>query len=265
MDKVWVIIRKEWAEVFKNRMVLFAVAFMPLLFTAIPLGILYSMRGSAGATEIGTAMTEYPEMFAASCEGLSAIACSQYFLISQFLILFLMMPIIIPVTIASYSIVGEKTTRTLEPVLATPITTLELLLGKAMAGVLPALGVTWLSYLAFVIGTGILAVDKQLVASVTEPIWLISIFGIGTLLSVAGVSMSIMISSRVNDPRVAEQLSSLVVLPLLGIFMGQSFGLIEYSLSLVLWATLAMLALDAVLLYFAIQLFQRETILTRWK
>ena len=40
MSKVWVIVRKEWSEVFKNKMVLFAVAFLPLLFTAMPLGIL---------------------------------------------------------------------------------------------------------------------------------------------------------------------------------------------------------------------------------
>jgi ABC-2 type transport system permease protein len=265
MDKVTEIVRKEWSEVFKNRFVLFAVAFMPLLFTAIPLGILYSMRGSADATDLSAMMTDMPDQFVGVCEGLSATACSQYFLISQFLILFLMMPVIIPVTIASYSIVGEKTTRTLEPVLATPITTLELLLGKALAGVIPALSVTWLSYIVFVIGTNILALDKQLARAVLDPVWLVSIFGIGTLLSVAGVSLSIMISSRVNDPRVAEQLSSLVVLPLVGLFMGQSFGLFQYDLSLVLWFSLGLLVLDAVLLYFAIQLFQRETILTRWK
>ena len=265
MEKVWEIIRKEWSEVFKNRFVFFAVAFMPILFIAIPLGILYSMRGSAGGSDISAAMTDLPQQMTAACEGLSATACSQYFLISQFLILFLMMPVIIPVTIASYSIVGEKTTRTLEPLLATPISTMELLMGKALAGVIPALGVTWLSYLVFVIGTYFLALEKSMVDAVLDPIWLTSIFGIGTLFSVAGVSLSIMISSRVNDPRVAEQLSSLVVLPVVGLMMGQSFGVIQYDLTLVLWTTLGMLALDAVLLYFAIQLFQRETILTRWK
>lgn len=264
MEKVWEIVRKEWSEVFKNRFVLFAVAFMPILFIVIPLGILYSMRGSVDA-EVSGMMTDMPEQFAGLCEGLSATACSQYFLISQFLILFLMMPVIIPVTIASYSIVGEKNTHTLEPVLATPITTLELLLGKALAGVIPALSVTWASYIVFVIGTRILALDPQLANAVLDPIWLISIFGIGSLLSVAGVSLSIMISSRVNDPRVAEQLSSLVVIPLVALFMGQSFGVVQYDLVLVLWLTFGLLLLDAVLLYFAIQLFQRETILTRWK
>ncbi len=264
MEKVWVIIRKEWSEVFKNRFVLFAVAFMPLIFVIIPLAILYTMRGSVDA-DSAAMMSELPQQYANMCGDLSATACSQYFLISQFLILFLMMPVIIPVTIASYSIVGEKSTNTLEPVLATPITTLELLMGKALAGVIPALIVTWLSYIIFVIGTFIMALDKELAQAVLDPIWLVSIFGIGTLLSVAGVSLSIMISSRVNDPRVAEQLSSLVVIPLVALFMGQSFGAIQYDLVLVTWVTLGMVLLDAVLLYFAIQLFQRETILTRWK
>jgi len=159
MDKVWVIIRKEWSEVFKNRIVLFAVAFMPILFIIIPLAILYSMRGSVDA-EISGMMTDMPEQFATICKGLSATACSQYFLISQFLILFLLMPVIIPVTIASYSIVGEKTTRTLEPLLATPITTLELLTGKALAAAAPALGVTWLSYIIFVVGASQLAASS---------------------------------------------------------------------------------------------------------
>jgi len=40
--KIKTIVRKEWAEVFKHRMVLFTVAFMPLIMTALPLIIIYS-------------------------------------------------------------------------------------------------------------------------------------------------------------------------------------------------------------------------------
>ncbi|MEN8242105.1 MAG: ABC transporter permease subunit [Chloroflexota bacterium] len=263
MSKIWVVVRKEWAEVFKNRFVLFAVIFMPLLFTAMPLGIMASMGGSADAevVEMASGMEEYGML----CEGLTATACSQYFIISQFLILFLMLPLIIPVTIAAYSIVGEKTTRTLEPVLATPITTIELLSGKALAGIIPALGATWLSYGLFLVGTVFLAVTPEIVGLVAQLMWLVAIFVLGPLLSLAGVCLAIMVSSRVNDPRVAEQLSSLVIIPLLGIFMGQSFGLFQVNLNVVIWMVLAVAVLDAVLIYFAAQLFQRETILTRWK
>ena len=50
MIKIKTIIRKEWAEVFRNRMVIFTVAFLPLLMTAIPLGIIYSTRGAISGT-----------------------------------------------------------------------------------------------------------------------------------------------------------------------------------------------------------------------
>lgn len=265
MEKIRAIIRKEWSEVFKNRFVVFAVAFMPLLFTIIPLVILYQMQGSGEASEIAGSLNAVPNEYAAICGELAGQDCAQYFILSQFLMLFLIMPIIIPVTIASYSIVGEKTTRTLEPVLATPVSTVELLAGKALAGVIPALLVTWGSYTVFTIGTNMLAASPMVTKQLFDPMWLLAIFVLGPLLSIAGVSLAVMISSRVNDPRVAEQLSSLVMIPLLAAFMAQSFGLIQVNKTVIIWFALGLVIIDALLLYFATQLFQRETILTRWK
>lgn len=264
MTKIWEIVRKEWGEVFKNRFVLFAVAFMPLLFTAIPLVMLYSMGTGGDSAELTTAMSGEMDL-TDFCGDLQGMDCGQYFLISQFLVLFLMMPVMIPITIAAYSIVGEKSTRTLEPVLATPITTLELLAGKSLAGILPAVGVTFLSYGVFLIGVYFLAFSPAVMYQLLEPLWLLAIFAIGPLLSLTAVSLAVMISSRVNDPRVAEQLSSLVMLPILGLFMAQSFGVLQLNQTMVVWGVLGLALLDAILLYFAIQLFQRETILTRWK
>src|SRR4030065_673900 len=45
MKAVWVIVRKEWREVFRNRMVIFTVAFLPLILTALPIGGLGAPRG----------------------------------------------------------------------------------------------------------------------------------------------------------------------------------------------------------------------------
>jgi ABC-2 type transport system permease protein len=72
-----------------------------------------------------------------------------------------------------------------------------------------------------------------------------------------------MVSSRVNDPRVAEQISTLVILPLIGLMMAQTFGLIYLDETMIFWIAVAMMVIDTGLIYFAIQLFQRETILTR--
>ena len=262
MQKIWVIARKEWAEVFKNRFVLFTVAFLPLFLTALPL-IMMGLTGSSG--EMGEFMEELPAGFTEICAGLDGAECSQYFLVSQFLLLFMLLPLAIPVTIASYSIVGEKTTHTLEPVLATPITTIELLAGKALAAVLPAVTATWGGFLIFVVGALILSVGPGVVDRIIDPLWLMTTFIVGPLLSLASVSVAVMVSSRANDPRVAEQLSMLVMIPLLGIFFGQVMGLIFINETLVLWMALALVVIDAGLIVFATQLFQRETILTRWK
>jgi ABC-2 type transport system permease protein len=265
MKKIWTLIRKEWAEVFKNRFVLFTVAFMPLLFTVLPLVILYAT--GTGSEDISDAVlsSDLPPQFAELCTDMNGNECMQYFIVSQFMLLFMMVPMIVPITFASYSIVGEKSTRTLEPLLATPITTFELLLGKAMAATIPAIVATWLSFGLYAIGTLVMAVSPAVTANLFNALWLTAIFVVGPLLAIAGVSIAVMISSRVSDPRVAEQISAVFVLPIIGLFIGQSAGLIFINEQIILWMAAGLLVLDIALMIFATQLFQRETILTRWK
>ncbi|HKZ54598.1 MAG TPA: ABC transporter permease subunit [Anaerolineales bacterium] len=264
MRKVLVIMAKEWSEVFKNRFVLFTVAFLPLILTALPLIILGVMARSAEDVA-GLSMADLPSGFADLCGPITGAECGQFFIVSQFMLLFMMMPLAIPVTIASYSIVGEKTTRTLEPLLATPIRTMELLAGKGLAAAIPAIGATWLGFAIFAVGVRLLAVGPGVLDRLFDPLWVLAIFVLGPLLALAAVSVAVMVSSRANDPRVAEQLSMLVILPLLGLFFGQVFGLVFLNEELILWMAVALAAIDAILIAFAIQLFQRETILTRWK
>lgn len=262
MHKTWVVTRKEWAEVFKNRFVLFTVAFLPLMLTALPLGVLYASRSGGDA---GLSASDLPPQFEQVCQGLTGEACGQYYLVSTFLVLYLLMPLAIPVTIAAYSIVGEKSTRTLEPVLAAPISTLQLLGGKALAASLPAILVTWLGYGVFAVGVHLISASPEVSAKLLDPVWLVAVFIVGPLLALAAVSVAVMVSSRVNDPRVAEQVSMLVILPLLGLFFGQIAGLIYINQRLILLMAGVLVVADAMLLSFATQLFERETILTRWK
>ncbi|HUF38823.1 MAG TPA: ABC transporter permease subunit [Anaerolineales bacterium] len=263
MDKVIALVGKEWSEVFRNKFVLFTVIFIPLLMTAIPLVMLRAITAGDGGDAFG--LTEAVGQVAVLCEGLAAGECGQFIVISQFMPLFLMMPTIIPITIASYSIVGEKTTRTLEPLLATPITTAELLAGKGLAAAIPAVAATWIGFGIFVAGGLAMGLSRDLAARFFDPLWLTAIFVVGPLLALAGVSIAVMISSRTSDPRVAEQISGLFVLPIVGLIVAQTTGLIYLNRSLILWIALVMVVLDLALLYFATRLFQREHILTRWK
>ena len=262
MNKIKTILIKEWAEVFKNRMVIFSVIFMPLLFTALPLIFLFATR-DAGMSEV---TSELPPQFAQMCaEELTGGQCFQVYMSSQMMLLFMMMPLIIPVNIAAYSIVGEKTTHSLEPLLATPITTAELVTGKNLAAAIPAVIATWLGFGVYAIGAWFLVQNVQMMRALFDPMWLIAVFIAGPLMAILSVNVSIMISSRVNDPRVAEQLSAVVIIPLLAVFFGQITGLFFINKTLVLLFSAALLLLDAGFVYLAVHLFQRETILTRWK
>ena len=265
MRKIWVLIRKEWDEVFKNKIVIFSVSFMPLIFSAIPLGILFSMRGAADVSSITEEFGAAFDQLKTLCGSLEDLDCAQFLLLQQFMVLFLMMPAVIPVTIASYSIVGEKNTHTLEPLLATPITTGQLLAGKALAAAIPAIIASLVSFVIFATGTYLLAASPAVAFQLFSPLWLIGIFVVGPLLSLAGVSLAVMISSRVNEPRAAEQLAVLIILPVMAIFIGQLMGAVIVNQTFLLLLAGALVLIDAALLYFATQLFQRENILTRWK
>ncbi len=260
MDKIRTIIRKEWAEVFKNRLVLFTVLLLPLFFSVMPLVALYftNSEGAGGVSNV-------PPQMASICGDLGYGACIQVYVLYQFVIIFMMLPLIIPASISAYSIVGEKTTRCLEPLLATPITTMELLIGKALGSIIPAVAATWGGFAVFAVGARLITSNPAVAARVLDPIWLLTVFVVGPLLSVASVSVSIMVSSRVSDPRTAEQVSMVIIVPLLAVFFGQTAGLFTINITFLLAVLVVLLAADATLVYFAGRLFERETILTRWK
>ena len=244
MDRILTIIDKEWAEVFKNRIVLFTIGFMPLIFTILPLAILFFSRGeSVGNTDVA----DLPPSFRAACGSIAPADCLQIFLINQFLILFMMMPLIIPVAIAAYSIVGEKTTRSLEPLLATPITTVELLAAKSLAAAIPAIVATWACFIIFVVAAPFVGAKPVVVASIFSPVWLVAVFVAGPLMAIMAVNFAV------------------IIVPLLGMLFGQLAGVIVLNVQFMLAAVSVILIVDVGLIYLGARLFQRETILTKWK
>ena len=265
MKHIRTIVNKEWAEVFKNKLVLSVVLIMPLLFAILPL----VMLGVTSTTSMLNISPEEaglpPELFTNLCGGMNAGECTQVYMLSQFMLFFVMMPLIIPTTIAAYSIVGEKTTRSLEPLLATPTTTTELLTGKCFAAVIPAVGATFLSFLIFNIGISILGISSKVHAYVLSPVWLVGILLLGPVLSIISAMFAIFISSRVNDPRVAEQISSVMVVPFMGVFLASSMGAITLNVKSMVIAVVIAAIVAAGLLYLGTLIFDRENILTKWK
>ena len=265
INKIRIITLKEWEEVFKNKLVFFTVIFLPLVLAALPLIVFWTTNRFDAAEFTGSNGGDLPAGFLEElCSGLGEADCVMIYMGNLFTTMFMILPMIIPVTIAAYSIVGEKTARSLEPLLATPITTLELIIGKAIAAVVPAIAATWFAFGVY-LGGAFFMVNRPVFAELVAPQWLVAIGLVGPLLALLGVALAIIISSRVSDPRVAEQLAGLVVLPLMMVVIGQSVGWLLIDQTMVYIMGVVVIVLDAVLFYFAVQVFEREHILTRWK
>jgi len=263
MKHIRAILRKEWEDALHNRLVLYVVLLAPLALVIIPIVMLFLMGrlpvSQSDMEELGRVLGN--PLF----QGMTPAEAMQSVMASNMLVLFLMIPILVPVTIASYSIVGEKVTRSLEPLLATPLSTMELLLGKGLAAALPGIIMAWIAYAIFLVFARFLAVTPRVFGVFTDSMWLVALFILGPLLTLMAVMVGIIVSSRVSDPRSAEQLGALIILPLMLLFIGGLSGLIALSDTTFLLSSLIVALVDVALIYFAVKLFQRETILTRWK
>lgn len=264
MDKILAIIDKEWAEVLRNKLILITMALLPSLFVVMVLGTLVMMQNLPPKE-----MNDVPDtmMYLVNLPEYEGLTLSQIFttlLLDQYLMYFLMIPLFVPMFIATYSIIGEKQTRSLEPLLATPVQVWELLLGKVLAATIPAVFVTWLSYVVSVAGAFVVT-DPVLASRMISPIWLLSMLALVPLITLFAVSLAVIISSRVNDIRLAEQLGGITVIPLVGLSIAVMMGVITLNWQMFLITLLVVAMLDGATVFLGVKLFRRETILTRWR
>lgn len=187
----------------------------------------------------------------------------QVFIFQQFLVLYLIAPIVGAVSLAAYTVVGEKQGRTLEPLLTTPMSTAEILIAKVLASFLPSLVIE-------AVGLG-LYFALIAVAAAPGVLWpllsfrsLLLVGVLGPFASLAALQATITVSSRVNDPRSAQQVAVLLILPLIGMLIGQMTGVFFVTTVILLLLCLGMIAIWVVLIFLSVALFERETILTRW-
>lgn len=265
MNKVGYLLEKEWLEHRRDRQIILGTLIPPVLFAIMPI-VVAGVIGSAPPGEIATSgRTSLGAGVNPALVGMTVQEVAQTLICQQFSLLFFLMPMIVPSVIASYSIVGEKTRRTLEPLLATPVRTWELLLAKCLTALIPALVITWLSGLIFIGGMRAVAVSSRVFSAVISPGWLLILALCTPLMALIVIALMVAISARVNDPRTAQQLSTFVLLPSIAAFFGQLFGLLVLSPSLVFLVTTILAATAALAIWVASRLFQREIVLTRWR
>ena len=196
--KSWIVTTKDLSVFRKNKYILYSLIALPFLMgLLIPAILIFSLQAEAAS------ITQAQLVEVATT------------LVNLFTAYFVIIAAVLPTIIASYSFVGEKLEKSLEPLLATPTTDGELLFGKSLAAFIPCVGATYIGALIFVIiidGWSVINLGVLLVPSVY---WAIIMGVVTPLVCILSVEANVIISSRVNDIRAAQQLGAFVILPII--------------------------------------------------
>ena len=254
------ILWREWYETVRNRLLMSTILLPPILLTVAPIALAGAVGDRALPPElVQQVLAQRPE-WATLTPGELAGA----FAVQQFLVFFLLMPAYIPLSIATFSIIGEKQARSLEPVLAAPIRTSELLAGKAIAALVPGVLAGWATYVLFV-ALASFVYGPALFGVVTDLSWLAGVFLLGPAVGLSSVVAGVIVSARVNDPRVAQQIGGVVIVPVIALVLVQATGTLLVGPIGYLLLSAGVLAVSLVGLRIGVRLFDREAILTRWR
>lgn len=256
----WVIIKKEFEEVVKNKYILTTMASFPLVFSiVIPLIYLFALPSNVSWNDVAS--------FKGVVPGADLMTPRQVlimFIVQSNLPFYLMMPSVIPTLISSYSIVGEKKCGTLEPLLATPVSTRDILIGKTLAAVIPSVIITWISFLIYTVLVDSMTYGIFGYAIIPNLLWLVSIVVTAPLFAIMSVYLSIVVSSRMSDIRAAQQVSAVFVIPIMSLFILELFGYVSLTMGIVLLLSAAIGIVDLILVKASVRVFKREEILTSW-
>lgn len=266
MTRIAALLTKELADLRKNPGVFVPailtglVALMLPFFVAIVIPRITGEQLSA-SSDFQIALQLYREQSAA--RGLDPEGAIQAWVFQQFLILLVLAPVAASMSVAAYSVIGEKQARTLEPLLATPITTFELIAAKVLGALIPSFALTLAIFVAYVGGIFVFAnpgVFRMLLTGRA----LATVLLLAPMAALAALQLAVCVSSRVNDSRSAQQIGALIILPIAGLLVAQLTGSVTLTGARVVALSALLAAVNTGLLRLAVALFDRESILTRW-
>ncbi len=236
MGRVRAVVVKEFRQYRRNKFILYTMVVLPLVFLFIPITTILSLSATLPESAVKGA-------------------------VGTVFLLMLIIPIVVPVAIAAYSVIGERDQGTLEPVLTTPILREEFVLGKALASIVPGVA---LSYAVFIVIMAILRLfgHPNVVHALWQVPWLVAEILFAPLLAAWSTWIGTAISARSSDVRVAQQLGTLASLPALGVTSLMTFQVLQPTVLLAVTTAAVLLIIDVAAWRVVSSIFDRERLIT---
>jgi len=260
MKNAAVVFKKEIKEVIRNKNIWMPILIITAIFSiAMPLVFIL---GSNSILKDEDTINFINKMFGQVGDPLRVLIG---FILKQLLIFLLILPAMVPSLIAPSSVIMEKENNTLEPLLATPLKTSELLLGKSLTALVPSFVISTINFIILTIVVDVAAFIRLGYAPLPTMEWVIVAFLLSPILSFIITMASVIVSSKSTDIRSAQGIGAVIIVPIYLVIGLQLAGFFLLNITYLLIGCLVLLAVCPLVLRLAVKIFDRENILTKWK
>jgi ABC-2 type transport system permease protein len=217
-----------------------------------------------GAGDLAALLESMPEAMQARLAGYGDDERIVVLLLSYlFAPLYLILPLMVASVIAADTFAGERERRTLEALIYTPTSDAELLLGKLLAGFLPALAVAWGGFAVYSVVANLAAWPTLGRVFFPTGMWFVLALWVAPAVAAVGLGATVLVSSRVSTFQEAYQIGGAVVLPIVLLVVGQAAGVVVLSTAFVAALGAVFWAAAAVLLWYGARTFRRGELMAR--
>jgi ABC-type Na+ efflux pump permease subunit len=244
------LIYKDINEITSSKQVILPMTIVPIILTVIiPLALLigasYIGKDSNTIRQLGPLINKLPSEYMAYNPAQLLIKITINYMFPSY---FLIIPIMCSGIIGASSFVGEKEHKTLETLLYTPISMEQLLRAKILGVFIPSYIITLFSFIAFgiLVNIGGFIYFGGLIFPDIK--WLIIILWISPAISLLSLIFTVMVSAKSKTFQEAQQVSGLLVLPVILILVGQMTGVIMLNSLVMFIAGMVLLILDYILI-----------------
>lgn len=270
IEKAMLVFKKDWREIRRNWQVILPIVVVPLMisvFLPVILTIIPNLAGSQGRPLNGfeNLIENLPRYIQAQLAGMNDQQMMIYIIAIYFFApFFLIIPLMASSVISSDSFAGEKERKTIEALLATPISDEELFLGKMLVSFVPSMIVTIISFMVYTTVFDVMALgifNGMLLLPTID--WIMLIFGLAPTVALTSIGLTVMVSAKVKGFREAQQISVVLLIPFLALIVGQATGAIVFGPPVILSLIGLFLLIDLAVFRAGVKLFRREEILSK--
>lgn len=251
------VIRKDIQEIMGSKQTMLPMTILPLIFAVImPIGLLFGAQfGLKGVNGMDQLIEIFGGMFGTYNDSQLLIEITMNYM---FPIFFLLIPVMTSSIIGAGSFIGEKERKTMESLLYTPITIKELFIAKVVGVAIPAYAITFVSAVVFgiIMNVGGWIYFGRMIFPNLK--WILLILWVCPAVTLLGLAFMVLVSAKAKTFEEAQQMSGLIIVPIIFFLIGQLTGLFMLSEAILFVAGIILYILDYYLLRNATRRFVPE-------